>query len=118
MQIVVTLDGQNHTIDQIGPAEMVAFERQFKLPATVMEPKPLTDDFGNVQVDADGEPLMKADIYLEWVVFLIWRRLRRSGHIDKDTAFDDDFLDRVDGVKFLEEDEAAPDPSVPAAPRI
>jgi len=113
----LTFDGQEHVLDQPRFGDLVAFERQFGLKASALEPKPVLDEHGQQVVDEEsGEPVMKAEVALEWLAFLFWRALRRQGVITKDLPFDDDFVDRIEGVEMIDEGEEdnAADPSVPA----
>lgn len=80
--IVVTYNGQQFTITKLGPADLVAFERQFQQSASVF---------------AEG-----AAVKFEWVCFLVWRGLRRLGAITREQAFDDEFLDLIDEIDMVD----------------
>lgn len=73
--------GVEYTLSDAGVADMVAFERHFQLPSSVM---------GDSSVSR-----------VEWMCFLAWRGLKRAGAVDLG-AFDDDFLDNLE---FVNDDE-------------
>jgi len=92
--VVVHYNGQRHEIAKFGPADLVAFERQFGVSASVFD-------------TAAG------DVRFEWVCFLVWRGLRRIGAVDRDVEFDDDFLEGIDDVEMLDtEADSANPPNV------
>lgn len=112
---VVIFDGQSHEFGEAKIGDLVAFERYFEVKATVLQPTPKFDDDGLAVYDDEGEQVLEpAEVSLEWMAFLLWRSLRRQGVIDKNTAFDDDFLDRIDSFEQVDAEEADDaDPSVP-----
>lgn len=97
----VTYNGAEHALPEPSLADMVAFERKFNMPSSVL---------GNESASR-----------LEWVCFLAWRGLRRldaNGGLDFGDAF-------IDGLDFVDEPAAADDapaeieaedPTDPAAP--
>ncbi len=111
MKITFDLGAGKQEVDRIGLGDMVAFERHFNLPATVMEPEtevildsygePVVenDDKGRPVLDEEGQPVYKVRILgeqrMEWIAFLVWRSARRQGLIAADSAFDDAFLDKI-----------------------
>lgn len=96
----VVFDGERREVSKFGPSDLVAFERHFGVPASVLAP------------DENGE----SNARIEWFCFLIWRALRRTGVIGKDVAFDEDFLDRIEEIEAGDDDETVEDvpPTVPA----
>jgi hypothetical protein len=92
--IHVTFDGDEYSLDKVGVADLVAFERKFKVRSDALAPKP-TGEY-----DEDGNAIMQAEVFLEWIAFLLWRSLRRQGVIEKSVDFTDEFLERIDGVRF------------------
>jgi hypothetical protein len=98
----VTFDGETYVLDRVGIADLVAFERNFKVRAQALEPKPVVDENGDPVCDDEGNPIVQAEIYLEWIAFLLWRSLRRQKVIERKVQFDDDFLERIDNVAFVE----------------
>lgn len=77
MKMFATVAGQTHEIEEGGLADLVAFERHFGIPASVMDP--------------DDETPGRA----EWLAFMIWRSLRKAGVIPKEDDFDT-ALDRIE----------------------
>ncbi|MGH9281593.1 MAG: hypothetical protein ACRD0S_01515, partial [Acidimicrobiales bacterium] len=71
-RLIVELDSDKVEIPRVAMRELVAFERHFNQSAGVLK---------------EGR--------LEHVAWLAWAGLRRAGHINGDTPFDDDFLDRL-----------------------
>lgn len=69
---VVLEDGTKHRVGPFGPRDLVAFERQFKVPATFLGEMPR----------------------MEWVAFLAYTQLRHRRVLDPSTTFDG-FLDRL-----------------------
>lgn len=93
----IKFKGVEYTLAEAGVADMVAFERHFNLPSSVM--------------GEDGARV-------EWMCFLAWRGLKRVMGADA-PAYGDDFLDNFE---FLidEGDEVAvsEDPTAQAVPVI
>ena len=112
MKIKFDLGNGPQEVDRVGLGDMVAFERHFQLPATVMEPEtervlgpdgePVqdTNDDGTLRTNKDGEPVWKLRILgeqkMEWIAYLVWRSARRQGLISKEAPFDEDFLDSIE----------------------
>lgn len=93
-------DDQWHEVREPKLSDLVAFERQFGVPASSLEPEPkLNEVTGEPVLDEKGEPVLQITAKLEWICFLLWRGLRKAGVIAKDVPFDDDFLDRVEDVE-------------------
>lgn len=117
-QMKVTFDGEQHDFQPPKLGDLVAFERTFGVKANVLEPKPVLDENGAQVLDEKtGEPVSQADVALEWMAFLIWRSFRRSGVITKDTAFDEDFIDLIEEIQTVDDDDKEDgdaDPSVSA----
>lgn len=118
------LEGQDEaSLDKIGMGDMVAFERAFNLPATVLEPDVVDKRdprSGEVMLDPDGEPLKEiiSDYRLEWMAFMVWRSARRQGLVPKEVPFDQDFVDTIEdfdasGVEEAVKEAASKDPSNP-----
>lgn len=118
------LEGQPEAyLDKIGMGDMVAFEREFNLPATVLEPDTCDKrdpHTGEVMFGPDGEPLKEitSDYRLEWMAFMVWRSARRQGFIAKTVPFGQDFVDTIEEFDASEVAEAvqeatAADPSGP-----
>lgn len=108
--IAFAINGQEASIDKIGMADLVAFERQFGISASQMSPPALKDEDGNVVVDENGEVVPDASkVRMEWIAFLVWRSSRRQGLIGKDVEFDDDFLECIDDVELNGSDSEDPD---------
>jgi hypothetical protein len=114
---IVEFDGERVECPEPGLSDLVAFERQFGISATILEPDvtPVLDGNGKQIVDEDGNAVVKvvSEFRLEWVAFLLYRGLRKAGTIDvKVVAFDDDFLDRISDVQMVgaskEDEEQAP----------
>lgn len=119
LKTVINFDGEAYDFTEARFADLVAFERHFKVKASVLEPKPLLDEHGQHVLDDEGNEVMTVDASLEWIAFLFWRSLRRAGVIARDVSFDEDFIERIDGVDQApadakEADDA--DPSVPDQP--
>lgn len=84
-------DGRKFTTRKFGVADLVAFERQFGVSASSFE---------------SGQ-----DLRLEWIVFLAWTRLHRSGDVADDF---DSFLALIDDFEMAgSEEESVMDPTVP-----
>lgn len=79
MKMLATVAGVVHEVAEGGLADLVAFERHFGLPASVLDPSDPTP--GRV----------------EWVAFIVWRALRKSGVIDKELTFDG-ALDQIEDL--------------------
>lgn len=115
----VEFDGEWADVAVTGLSDMVAFERHFGIPATALEPEevPVLAADGSVVLNEDGTPKVElvGNLNLEWMVFLFWRGLRKSGVIGKDVEFDDDFIDRITDVEVPDAEEVADgqDPSDP-----
>lgn len=102
---VVILDGTPHEFGAARIGDLVALERTFEVKATALQPKPKLDEHGQQVYDAEGnEVLEPAEVSLEWMAFLAWRALRRTGAIGKDVPFDDDFLDRIDSFDQVDDE--------------
>lgn len=108
MQIRVTYAGESHDLPEFGPADFVAFERQFKVSAGAFD--------GN-----------EKDIRFEWICFLVYRGLKRAGALVAEDVvggcgpdgLSEAFLDRIGDLEMEDDDEqseGAADPTVPAAP--
>lgn len=95
MGMKVTYDGVEHEVGVAGIGDMMAFEAKYGIPSEVF--------------DADDPTPLK----VEWIGFIAWRRLRRTGVIAKDVLFDEDFADLLDNV---ETDGPVADASAPDAP--
>ena len=91
--ITVVYNGESHTLGEPKLSDLVAFEKQFKVPASVM----------------DGGD----EIYVEWVAFLLFRSLRKAGLVEKTVAFDEDFLDGIESFEANEIAEGDDTSSVP-----
>lgn len=90
-------DGEWYDVKEPKLSDLVAFERQFGVPASSLEPVPVLNEVtGEPALTDEGEPVQKLDAKLEWICFLLWRGLRKVGAIPESTPFDDDFIDRVD----------------------
>lgn len=108
-------------LTQTTMSDMVAFERHFGLPASVMdmEFEPVLDADGTPRLDPEtGEPMRRpiGEFRIEWICFTIWRDARRHKHIASTVEFDDDFLDMIGDVYEVTVDDApesAEDPSMP-----
>lgn len=72
------VDGEKHEMRTFATSDVVALERH-----------------------SGKASLRSADIGFEDTCFLVWRWLRRNGHIGMDVAFDDAFLDRIDDIEQL-----------------
>jgi hypothetical protein len=101
----VTWKGETFEVRaQAGLGDMIAFERQFGVPATVFD-------------EAND-----AEVKMEWVAFLAFRAARKGGHIDKTIAFDD-WVDDLDLIELpdtgAEEVDASPEdqPGMGPAPQ-
>ena len=124
VKFLVQLEGQDEPVKVYEPglSVLVAFEKHFGLPASVLEPEtePVPDADGQPVVDDEGEPQVRivSEFRLEWICFLVWRQLTRQGELPEGTAFDDDFLDRIEDVEMVgaEKEDTGLDPSVPAPP--
>jgi hypothetical protein len=73
---VVLEDGTKHRTGPFGPRDLVAFERQFKVPASFL-----------------GEM-----VRMEWVAFLAYNQLRYRKVLEPSTTFDG-FLDRLSDLR-------------------
>jgi hypothetical protein len=69
---VVLEDGTKHRVGTFGPRDLVAFERQFKVPASFLGEMPR----------------------MEWIAFLAYSQLRHRKVVDPALTFDG-FLDRL-----------------------
>lgn len=124
VKFLVQLEGQDEVVKvhEPGLSVLVAFEKHFGLPASVLdaETEPVLDDEGQQVLDDEGEPQVRivSEFRLEWICFLVWRQLVRQGELPEGTPFDDDFLDRIEDVEMVgaEKEDAGLDPSVPAPP--
>lgn len=100
--------------------DLVAFERQFKVKASALQPEPKVTEDGVPVLDVDGEPVFESQASIEWMCFLMYRSLIRQGVINrKETPFDEDFLDdlgEVDAESVPVEAMPAEDPTVRALP--
>jgi hypothetical protein len=98
-KFTVVFDAKTYEVEKTSISDLVAFERQFDVPASIFSEK-------------------DASIRFEWLCFLMFRGLRRLGVIGKDVAFDDDFLERVESIDSpdIEEVPADVDPTVSAPP--
>ncbi len=120
---IVTFEGAAFEVPEAGFSDLVAFEKQFGLPASVLdvETEPVIDpETGSQAVDDKGEPVVRmiGEFKMEWIGFMLFRALRRQGVIAKDTLFDDDFLDGIEDVSQPNSDVEVVDdvdPSVPEA---
>lgn len=104
-KIKFQLEGQEPaTIDKIGMGDMVAFERQYDLPATVLSPETrdkIDERTGQVIIGPDGEPEKEivSNYRLEWMAFMVWRSARRQGLISKDVPWSQDFVDEIESFE-------------------
>lgn len=78
-RLTVEIDDQKVEIPRVAMRELVNFERQYNVSAGVLR---------------DGR--------LEHVCWLAWAGLKRTGHINGDTPFDDTFLDRLGLIEVSE----------------
>jgi hypothetical protein len=98
-KLVVELDDLKVEIPRVAMRELVNFERHFNASAAVLK---------------EGR--------LEHVAWLAWAGLKRAGHVNGDTPFDDDFLDRLGVIEVSESApssgtaETVPTPPSPGSP--
>lgn len=86
VKISVDYAGEKHDLPSFGPSDFVAFERKFHQPASVL-----------------GE---EGTARFEWLTFLVWRGLKKTGVINhKEVPFDDDFLDNIAAIDVGDDDE-------------
>lgn len=98
-RIRVVFDGKEYLIEKIGFGDLCAFEGQFQVPAMTVFRK-------------------DAEVQLTHVAYMVKRALQKQGVVPKDTPFDQDFMDRIDEVEFVEETEEAKADDVPEDPTV
>jgi hypothetical protein len=100
VQITVKYAGTQYQLPTFGPADFVAFERQFGVSASAFQ------DEENAR--------------FEWLCFLVYRGLIRLEVVPRTQEFDENFLEDIDELEVDGEDDEAVDPdldpTVPAAP--
>ncbi len=100
MQIRATFNGQKYDLPESGLADMVAFERQFKQPASVLSDA----------ATGGGR--------IEYLMFLVYRGLKKL-KVEGVVAFDDDFLEAVTDLEVEgEDDEEGDDEADPTVPAV
>lgn len=80
-KLTVELDDEKLEIPRVAMAELINFERQYNVSASVLR---------------DGR--------LEHVAYLTWLGLKRAGHINGETPFDEAFFDRLGTIEVTEAD--------------
>lgn len=93
MKLKVTFDGVEKELPKSGLSDLVAFEKKFDKPARAIQ--------------EEGR--------LEYMAYLVYRALRKAGAVTKDVEFDEDFIDRIEDVDVIEEDEENPTQAAPPA---
>jgi hypothetical protein len=97
LQLRVVFDGQKIELGDVKPSDLVALERHF----------------------AVAIPRLTGFTF-EQSCFLVWRHVRRGGVIDDTVAFDDEFLDRIEGMEQtdvpFDEEESTGGPSPGSSP--
>lgn len=79
MKMTATVDGVVHDVKEGGLADLVAFERHFGIPASVLDPDDPTP--GRV----------------EWIAFSVWRALRTAKVFAPEVTFDE-AIDRIEDL--------------------
>ena len=121
VQFVVTFDDTKHELNEAGLSDLVAFEKHFGLPSSVLNVETkvvVNDETGLVELDEDGEPKKEivGTFMLEWICFLLYRQLRKISVIAKDLPFDEDFIDRISDVSKPENSDAEVTTEDPTSP--
>lgn len=97
MKLLATVAGAKHEIPDASLSDLVAFERHFGVSSEIM---------------ADEATPKR----VEWIAFLLYRGLIRSGVLPKETSFDD-AVEMIEDFDTLQEegDEVTPDPTAAAS---
>lgn len=120
VQVEIQYQGKAYPFVPPKMGDLVAFERQFNVKASALQPEPKFTENGVAVLDEDGVQVMESQASIEWMCFLMYRSLIRQGVINrKETPFDEDFLDdlgEVDAETVPVEAMPAEDPTVRALP--
>ena len=74
LSLIIVIDGEKHTVDDVRPVDFVALERHMKI----------------------SIPQMRGEINFDQMCFLCWRVLRRRGVAVGEY---DEFLERIDMIE-------------------